>query len=315
MEKKIVNNGGARGSAGGGGGGGGSGGGSGSGSKSNALTMAKRALALRIVFDASASTFLEAYKRRAKHLARSLRRRGYTKLHRLVCRPPLRAMGWIFAGSVLAALYYQYNRARWASERELERRKRELQTQLNQAKCYEDFKRIAHAMETLEEQAAAGGGENGGGGSGKESGKKTNAKGGGGGGSKVKSSFWGEGSRTYDKELIEEQLRLLRAQRASGNVEEMMFGLRADILRNLGNITNIGRKLHEPLWGVPRAVREYIDETRAQLRMIAQEHDIPLQEKLAFLQETRHCFGRTALLLSGGGTLGTFHVVGIQRMF
>ena len=82
--------------------------------------------------------------------------------------------------------------------------------------------------------------------------------------------------------------------------------------RFLDNITNIGRKLHEPLWGVPRAVREYIDETRAQLRMIAQEHDIPLQEKLAFLQETRHCFGRTALLLSGGGTLGTFHV-GVAR--
>jgi hypothetical protein len=35
----------------------------------------------------------------------------------------------------------------------------------------------------------------------------------------------------------------------------MMFGLRADILRNLGNMTDIGRKLHEPLWGVPRAVR------------------------------------------------------------
>ena len=73
------------------------------------------------------------------------------------------------------------------------------------------------------------------------------------------SSVWsvgqavGDGTRSYDRELIEEQLRLLRAQRASGNVEEMMFSLRADILRNLGNMTDIGRKLHEPLWGVPRA--------------------------------------------------------------
>ena len=91
-----------------------------------------------------------------------------------------------------------------------------------------------------------------------------------------------------------------------------MFSLRADILRNLGNMTDIGRKLHEPLWGVPRAVRDYIDETRAQLRAIAQDNDVPIQEKLAFLQETRHCFGRTALLLSGGGTLGTFHV-GVAR--
>ena len=92
----------------------------------------------------------------------------------------------------------------------------------------------------------------------------------------------------------------------------MMFGLRADILRNLGNMSDIGRKLHEPLWGVPRVVREYIDETREQLRLIAREHDVSVTEKLAFLQETRHCFGRTALLLTGGGTLGTFHV-GVAR--
>lgn len=116
----------------------------------------------------------------------------------------------------------------------------------------------------------------------------------------------------YDKALIEEQLRLLRARRASGDVEEMMFGLRADILRNIGNLADIGRRLHEPLWGVPKCVREYIDETREQLRLIAREHDVPVTEKLAFLQETRHCFGRTALLLSGGGTLGTFHV-GVAR--
>ena len=77
-------------------------------------------------------------------------------------------------------------------------------------------------------------------------------------------------------------------------------------------MSDVGRHLHEPLWGVPRAMREYIDETRAQLRVIAQEHDVPIQEKLAFLQETRHCFGRAALLMSGGGTLGTFHV-GVAR--
>ena len=124
-----------------------------------------------------------------------------------------------------------------------------------------------------------------------------------------KSSDW---YAPYDKALIEEQLRLLRARRASGDVQEMMFGLRADILRNIGNLADIGRRLHEPLWGVPKCVREYIDETREQLRLIAREHDVPVTEKLAFLQETRHCFGRTALLLSGGGTLGTFHV-GVAR--
>jgi len=34
-----------------------------------------------------------------------------------------------------------------------------------------------------------------------------------------------------------------------------------------------------------------------------------MEEKLSFFRETRHAFGRTALLLSGGGSLGSFHLV------
>lgn len=92
-----------------------------------------------------------------------------------------------------------------------------------------------------------------------------------------------------------------------------MFALRADLLRNLGNVTNIGKRLHEPEHqSMPRPVREYIEEVRHQLRLISSEQDLRPEEKLAFLQETRHCFGRTALLLSGGGTLGAFHI-GVVR--
>ena len=35
---------------------------------------------------------------------------------------------------------------------------------------------------------------------------------------------------------------------------------------------------------------------------------IPTDAKLAFFNETRHCYGRTALLLSGGAGLGYYHV-------
>lgn len=38
-------------------------------------------------------------------------------------------------------------------------------------------------------------------------------------------------------------------------------------------------------------------------------HDLTIEDKLTFLRETRHAFGRTALVLSGGGALGAFHVV------
>lgn len=36
---------------------------------------------------------------------------------------------------------------------------------------------------------------------------------------------------------------------------------------------------------------------------------LDMEEKLSFFRETRHAFGRTALLLSGGGSLGSFHLV------
>ena len=37
--------------------------------------------------------------------------------------------------------------------------------------------------------------------------------------------------------------------------------------------------------------------------------DMAMEEKLAFLRESRHAFGRTALVLSGGGSFGAFHMV------
>lgn len=40
---------------------------------------------------------------------------------------------------------------------------------------------------------------------------------------------------------------------------------------------------------------------------------LDMEEKLSFFRETRHAFGRTALLLSGGGGLGSFHIVSVPR--
>lgn len=61
---------------------------------------------------------------------------------------------------------------------------------------------------------------------------------------------------------------------------------------------------------VPKLIKDYIDEVSAQLKMVCESDtdDLLLEEKLAFVQETRHAFGRTALLLSGGASLGSFHV-------
>ena len=60
---------------------------------------------------------------------------------------------------------------------------------------------------------------------------------------------------------------------------------------------------------MPQLIREYIAEMKLHLEYLTRQPELPLGEKLDFLRETRHCYGRTALVLSGGGALGVFHLV------
>ncbi|CAL4973927.1 unnamed protein product [Urochloa decumbens] len=112
----------------------------------------------------------------------------------------------------------------------------------------------------------------------------------------------------YDEELVRNKLRELRHRRQEGSLRDIVFCMRADLLRNLGNMCN--PELHKGRLQVPRLIKEYIEEVSTQLKMVcdSDSDDLPLEEKLAFMHETRHAFGRTALLLSGGASLGSFHV-------
>ena len=69
------------------------------------------------------------------------------------------------------------------------------------------------------------------------------------------------------------------------------------------------RSLHEASPKVPKLIEEFIEEMRGALWLITKRHDLPLAEKATFLRHARHTFGRTALVLSGGGALGCFHLV------
>ena len=114
--------------------------------------------------------------------------------------------------------------------------------------------------------------------------------------------------RLYDRQLLQQRLHHLKTVRERGGEPiEMMFALRSDLLRNLGNMASTA--LHETILQVPTfPIREYIDEVRTQLKAIASSPAAPLDDRLAFLRETRHAFGRTALVLSGGGSFGSFHL-------
>ena len=46
----------------------------------------------------------------------------------------------------------------------------------------------------------------------------------------------------------------------------------------------------------------------------AADDEIAMAEKLEFFRRASHCFGRTALMLSGAGALGPFHVGVIKAL-
>ncbi|BBH07240.1 Patatin-like phospholipase family protein [Prunus dulcis] len=115
-------------------------------------------------------------------------------------------------------------------------------------------------------------------------------------------------SDLYDEEVVRNKLQELHHRREEGSLRDIMFCMRADLVRNLGNMCN--PELHKEKLHVPKLIKEYIDEVSTQLRMVcdSDSEELSLEEKLAFMHETRHAFGRTALLLSGGASLGSFHV-------
>jgi TAG lipase/steryl ester hydrolase/phospholipase A2/LPA acyltransferase len=115
-------------------------------------------------------------------------------------------------------------------------------------------------------------------------------------------------SNFYDVELVRNKLEELRHRRQEGCLRDIIFCMRADLVRNLGNMCN--PELHKGRLHVPRQIKEYIDEVSTQLKMVchSDSEELSLEEKHSFMHETRHAFGRTALLLSGGASLGAFHV-------
>lgn len=49
---------------------------------------------------------------------------------------------------------------------------------------------------------------------------------------------WRQETQLYDRKLLQERVQHLRAVKKGGDVHEMMFAIRADLLRNLGNMCN-----------------------------------------------------------------------------
>ena len=116
-------------------------------------------------------------------------------------------------------------------------------------------------------------------------------------------------SKRYDYKVIRRRLDELLEVKASGDPHEVLFYLNEGIHGNMGNIGSsaLYRKVK---FGTKDLVTNYITELAGALDMVAEVDDdtIPRLEKLDFFRRASHCFGRSALMLSGGGALGPFHL-------
>ncbi|HUP91760.1 MAG TPA: DUF3336 domain-containing protein [Solimonas sp.] len=122
-------------------------------------------------------------------------------------------------------------------------------------------------------------------------------------------------SEDYDHLLIKERLAEMRELRRRGDVRHLVYGLYEGLHGNLGNITNHALYTQTRV-GTKRLIEDYVEEVARCLDYICAGDfpSFPLDEKILFFKRTGTVFGRSALMLSGGGTLGLFHLGAIKAL-
>ncbi len=113
----------------------------------------------------------------------------------------------------------------------------------------------------------------------------------------------------YDHVSIRRRLDRLRALRSRHDHVGLLFTLNEGIHGNMGGMGKA--QVHERAkFGTKKLIEDYVDEIADALRHIAEldHREISIEDKLDFFNRASHCYGRSALMLSGGGALGFYHV-------
>jgi NTE family protein len=121
-------------------------------------------------------------------------------------------------------------------------------------------------------------------------------------------------TRLYDFSQISHRLDELRRHRVRQDDHALMFTLNEGIHGNMGGMGKAA--LYRPAkFGTKHLIEEYVSEIVDALEHLAQldESIISREEKLDFFHRARHSYGRSALMLSGGGSWGNFHI-GVVRV-
>ncbi|MBT8077822.1 MAG: DUF3336 domain-containing protein [Gammaproteobacteria bacterium] len=122
-------------------------------------------------------------------------------------------------------------------------------------------------------------------------------------------------SDDYDYRLIASRVTLIRKLRRQKDYDQLVFRLREELHGNLGNMANPALYNHAKA-GTKKLIEDFINEVTAALDEIcdADMKALPPMRKYRFFKRAARSFGRSALLLSGGASLGLFHVGVVLEM-
>lgn len=123
-------------------------------------------------------------------------------------------------------------------------------------------------------------------------------------------------SMRYDYVSIRVRLDRLRAMRARHDNKGLLFTLNEGIHGNMGGMGNESL-YHKAKLGTKNLIVDYVDEIVSALEYIASPEvdDISFEQKLDFFRRAHHCFGSSALMMSGSGTLLYFHLGVVKTLW
>ena len=122
-------------------------------------------------------------------------------------------------------------------------------------------------------------------------------------------------SEDYDFRLIASRTKLIRRLRRRKDYDQLVFRLREELHGNLGNMAN-PRLYQHARSGTKHLINQYLDEVTAALNLLCDSdvNILPPTRKRRFFNRAARSFGRSALLLSGGASLGLFHLGVIEKL-
>lgn len=123
-------------------------------------------------------------------------------------------------------------------------------------------------------------------------------------------------SKHFDYASIRRRMERLRRLRRKKDYNRLLYALNEGIH---GNIDGMGRRAlyGKAMFGTKRLIMDFVDEVVKALEVIASDEaaDIPYAERLDFFHRARHCYGCSAFVMSGAGSLLFFHVGAVKAMW